>query len=74
MNKMLQDVTSGKIAFQAYTIVHGIEKLKIQVPLKNARAFEEEFNVALAEGKNSKANLMRILSEHNGSIRSKVRS
>ena len=34
------DAISGKTAYQSYTLQHGIEKLTVLVPLKNAKQFE----------------------------------
>ena len=61
-----------KKPFQAYTVQHGIERIQIQIPLQNAKEFEAKFAAALDEGKDSKADLLRIMSEQNGSIRKKT--
>lgn len=60
-----------KMPYQAYTIEHGIERIKIQIPLKNVPSFEQEFSTALTEGVDTKESLLKIVSAHNGSICSK---
>lgn len=69
MSKLLS--TLEKKPFQAYTIEHGIEKIQIQVPLKNARAFEVAFGAAIAEGIETKAELLKIMDAHGGHLRQK---
>jgi DNA-directed RNA polymerase subunit L len=69
MSKLMADVSSGKVAYQAYTIEHGIEQLKIRVPLQETKAFERELNEALEAGKTSKKNVMGIVEAHGGSLR-----
>ena len=70
MTKLLPNLE--KVAYQAYTIKHGIESIKIQVPLEHAKAFEKEFNKAVAAGE-SKDELLRIMNKHGGNIRLKHR-
>lgn len=36
------DAQTGKIPFQSYTIMHGIEKIEVLVPFKNVQAFEAQ--------------------------------
>lgn len=68
MSSLLKDLDSkaGKIAYQSYVFEHGIEKLTILVPLKNASTFQTEF--ADADDK-SKASLLEIVARHNGKVR-----
>ena len=73
MSKLLNDLAAEKTAYQAYSIEHGIERIRIQIPLKEARAFEKDFNAALSSGTDSKASLLEIVSKHNGSVRVKAR-
>ena len=58
-----------KKPYQAYTIEHGIERIHVQIPLKEARAFETAFAEATADGNDSKASLLQIVESHGGSIR-----
>ena len=67
MTSLLNNI--NKKPFQAFTIEHGIERIKIQIPLKEVRAFEKTFAMALAEGIVSKTELLRIVQACGGSIR-----
>ena len=49
---------------QLYTIEHGIERLSVKVPLKEAAAFELQF----AQSDKSKASLASLLASLGGSI------
>lgn len=68
----MTDVSSGKVAYQAYTIEHGIERIMLKVPLQESKAFEREFYEALESGKSSKTALMKIATKHGGSLRKKA--
>lgn len=68
----MTDVSSGKIAYQAYTIEHGIERIMLKIPLQESKAFEREFYEALEAGKTNKAALMKIATKHGGSLRKKA--
>lgn len=72
MSKLMSDVSSGKVAYQAYTIEHGIERIMLKVPLQESKAFEREFHEALESGKSGKAALMKIATKHGGSLRKKA--
>ena len=72
MSKLMTDVSSGKVAYQAYTIEHGIEQIMLKVPLQESKAFEREFHEALESGKTSKAALIKIATKHGGSLRTKA--
>jgi hypothetical protein len=74
MKKLLSDLAAEKTAYQAYSIEHGIERIKIQIPLKEARSFEVAFNASIADGSDSKANLLAIVSAHGGSVRVKTKN
>jgi hypothetical protein len=69
MNSLLKDLDAkaGKIAYQTYTFEHGIEKLTVLVPLKDAPAFQVEF--ADSEDKSKKA-LLEIVTRFAGKVRS----
>lgn len=54
-----------KIAYQTYTVELGIERLKIQVPLKTAKVFESEFQKAISLDK-PKEDLLTIINKHGG--------
>lgn len=71
MSKLMNDITAGKVAYQAYTIEHGIEKITIRVPLKESKAFERDFNEAIESGVTAKNQLMKIATRHGGSLRKK---
>jgi hypothetical protein len=58
----------GKKPYQAYRIEHGIEVIRVQIPLKEARNFETEFADAQTAGKN-KESLMAIVARHGGTVR-----
>lgn len=68
----MNEIFSDKSPYQAYTIEHGFERIKIQVPLKNVQAFEEAFAAKTASGDSSKAALLEVLGSVGGSIRRKV--
>lgn len=68
----MTDVSSGKVAYQAYSIEHGIERIMLKVPLRESKAFEREFNEALEAGKSTKASLLKIATKHGGSLRAKA--
>jgi hypothetical protein len=60
------DSVAEKIAYQTYTVKHGIEELKVLVPLKNAKMFEADFH---ANTDHSKTALLEIISSHSGKVR-----
>lgn len=61
------DESATKTAYQSYTITHGIEAIKVLVPLKEASLFESEFNAVTNK---SKENLIEVVKRHSGKIRS----
>lgn len=67
MSKFLNDLDefSNKVAYQSYTLSHGIERLTILVPLTNAEVFEEEFEAA----SKTKEALLEVVRRHAGKIR-----
>jgi len=62
-----------KKPYQAYTIEHGIERIQIKIPLKEASAFETAFAEAL-RAEVTKATLLSIVEAHGGSVRTQKRS
>jgi hypothetical protein len=72
MSKLMDDITAGKVAYQAYTIEHGIERILLKIPLQESKAFERDFHEALEAGKSSKTALMKIATKHGGSLRKKT--
>lgn len=67
MSKLLDDVTSGKRAYQCFVIEHGIEKISIKIPIKESRVFENSFKDAARSGA-SKSSLLQLVEQHGGSI------
>lgn len=67
MTKLLNNL--DKKPFQCYTLEHGIEKIKIQIPLKEALNFENDFYTFIKEGSTSKKDLMEMVNSHGGFIR-----
>ena len=65
MKSLLNDLSAnaGKTAYQTYTIEHGIERISVKVPLKNAKMFEQEFSDAQTTNKEA---LMEIVKRYNG--------
>lgn len=57
-----------KKPYQAYRIEHGIEVIRVSIPLQEAARFEQEFAEAQAAGKN-KAGLMAVVTRCAGRIR-----
>jgi hypothetical protein len=45
MSKLIDQITRGeaKVAYQTYTIQHGIESIQVQVPVTSVKVFEERF-------------------------------
>jgi len=60
------DDAVGKTAYQVYTIEHGIERIAVQVPLRNAREFEADFGTA---GTTDRAAILKMVAEHGGKVR-----
>jgi len=67
MKSLLTDLNSvaGKTAYQSYTITHGIEKMTVLVPLKNAKVFEAEFDKA----DKTKSALLEVVARHSGKVK-----
>jgi hypothetical protein len=70
MGTLLNSLQSTKTAYQSFTIEHGIERIKVQIPLKFAKIFEEKFAVSVSKDNASKEQLLKIVSECGGKIRS----
>lgn len=66
MTSLLNNI--GKLPYQEYTIEHGVERIKIRVPLKEARSFEIAFDAAVSKNV-SKEGLLNVLANHGGSVR-----
>jgi hypothetical protein len=45
MSSLLNQVSRGdtRVAYQTYTLQHGIEAIQIQVPMAKVKTFEEQF-------------------------------
>jgi hypothetical protein len=70
--KLLNDI--NKLPYQGYTLEHGIERIRVKIPLISARAFEVAIAEAIAEGEPTKAMLLEIVANHGGSQRQAKRS
>lgn len=68
MKSLLNDLqtNAGKTAYQSYTIQHGIEKMTVLVPLKQAKVFEQEFAASTVKTKDA---LLEIVTRHSGKIK-----
>jgi hypothetical protein len=68
MSRLLTQIATSKpkVAFQAYTLQHGIEKLSIVVPLAAAATFEQRFN-ALTD--RSKSSIISLIESVNGKVK-----
>jgi hypothetical protein len=66
--KMLADLdkNAGKVAYQAYTIKHGIESIEVIVPLKNAAVFETQ--IAKQKLATRRA-VLEFVREHGGELK-----
>lgn len=67
MKSLLTDLNAvgDKTAYQSYTLQHGIEKMAVLVPLRNAKVFEEAF----AKADRSKSALLDVIAQHSGKIK-----
>lgn len=68
MSKLLNQVSGNetKVAYQTYTIQHGIEAISIQIPLVNAKVFEEQFTSSKTEQKSA---LLLLVNQLGGKVR-----
>ncbi len=66
MTKLLDQL--DKKPFQAYTIQHGIERVRVQIPLKSASVFEAEFQALQQKSAPMKA-LLKLVEDCGGQIR-----
>ncbi len=65
MGKLLTTLDQPtKKPYQLYTIEHGIERLSVKVPLKEAASFEKQF----AQSDKSKETITNLLASLGGSI------
>jgi len=60
------DKSAGKIAYQAYTIKHGIEAIEIIVPLKNAVVFETQI---VKRKLATRQAVLKFVAEHGGELK-----
>ncbi len=66
MSKLLNQL--DKKPFQAYTIQHGIERVRIQIPLEQTKVFEDKFAV-LSSTSASLSTLLELVAACNGKTR-----
>ncbi len=66
MSKLLDQL--DKKPFQAYTIQHGIERVRIQIPLEQTKVFEDKF-AALSSTSASLSTLLELVAACNGKTR-----
>jgi hypothetical protein len=64
--KLLNDVNSKKQAYQLYTITHGIETIRVQIPIREVREFETNFQNA---DNKDRSGLLSLVSKHGGKVR-----
>lgn len=72
MNSLFVEMAQEKTPYQAYTIQHGIELIRIQIPMKNVRTFESSFNELLKAGVTEKTLFLRLVESADGKIRARV--
>lgn len=60
------DKSVGKTAFQIYTIEHGIDRISVQVPLKQVPLFEQKF---LELQDKRKSTIISLVVEVGGKVR-----
>jgi hypothetical protein len=60
------EAVHGKQAYQTYTIQHGIEQLKVLVPVKTVKTFEERFS-KLAD--KQKASIVTLVEAVGGKVK-----
>ncbi len=65
MNKLIADLSDGKLPWQSYTVKHGIETIEVLVPLKNAELFETQMKKPMP----TKAAIIRTLHECGGELK-----
>jgi hypothetical protein len=59
------DDRAGKTALQTYKIQHGIERIEVLVPVKNAAAFE----AAMKQPIKTRAAILEVLYAHAGELK-----
>ncbi len=66
--KMLADIekNAGKIAYQTYTIKHGIEAIEVLVPLKNSAVFETQI---MKQKLQTRQAVLEFVREHGGELK-----
>ena len=68
MKKLLADLdkNANKVAYQMYTIKHGIETFEFLVPLKNARVFETQI---VKQKLPTRQAVLQFIYEHGGELK-----
>ena len=68
MSKLLDQVSRGdtRTAYQTYTIQHGIESIKIQVPVSSVKVFEEQFSAFKTKDKSV---ILHLVDQVGGKVR-----
>lgn len=68
MKKLLADLdkNAGKVAYQSYTIKHGIEAFEVLVPLKNAAVFETQI---VKQKLPTRQAVLQFVREHGGELK-----
>ena len=64
MATLLSDLEQAKKPFQVYTLEHGIERLTLLLPLKEAASFEQEFE----KSDRSKETILELVVRHSGRV------
>ena len=60
------EASIGKTAYQSYTLMHGIEKIILLIPLKESKVFEDEFS---GTKNKTKAIILEMVTRHSGKIK-----
>ena len=68
MSQLLNQISRGdtRVAFQSYTIQHGIETIQVLVPLTNVKVFEEQFAQLKVKDKTT---ILHIVEQNGGKKR-----
>lgn len=69
MSKLLDQISRGdtRVAYQSYTIQHGIESIQVLVPLASVKVFEERFAQLKTK---QKSTILEIVEQVGGKTRS----
>lgn len=68
MSKLIDQITRGetRIAYQTYTIQHGIESIQVQVPVTSVKTFEQQFASIKTKQKTS---ILQLVEQVGGKVR-----